>query len=33
LEPLPLYIEVGPPIEKEKKQEQEECGVVIIELW
>ena len=36
LEPLPLYIEVGPPIEKEEREEREEreeCGVIIIELW
>jgi hypothetical protein len=35
LEPLPLYIEVGPPIEKkeEEREKQEECGVIVIELW
>lgn len=33
-EPLPLYVEVGPPPEnEEKKKEDERPGVIIIELF
>lgn len=32
-EQIPLYIEVGPPIQNEEKIEKEEEHSIIIELW